>query len=212
MDANTPDQAFATLFRDQCAVKFLEAHAALLGRYAEVHVASWQLACLSESEHKQVVACAQCLWVGDMCASAHISADNAIVTLAGMSMVLLSCCIGGCCRCTWNVVPQGADGAHPSHGAKTRTCMPALQGQWLSPRVVNLTLQYLTVGIRQARTWKLLQPHVPELMQRVLFPLMCFGDEDQELWDDDPLEYIRKVPAACMLSSGWVSQPGINPL
>jgi Cse1 len=70
----------------------------------------------------------------------------------------------------------------------------ALQGQWLSPRVVNLTLQYLTVGIRQARTWKLLQPHVPELMQRVLFPLMCFGDEDQELWDDDPLEYIRKVP------------------
>lgn len=60
--------------------------------------------------------------------------------------------------------------------------------------MVNLTLQYLTVGIRQARTWKLLQPHVPELMQRVLFPLMCFGDEDQELWDDDPLEYIRKVP------------------
>ncbi len=38
MDANSPDQAFATLFRDQCAVKFLEAHAALLGRYAEVHV------------------------------------------------------------------------------------------------------------------------------------------------------------------------------
>ena len=69
-----------------------------------------------------------------------------------------------------------------------------LQGQWLSPRVVNLTLQYLTVGIRQARTWKLLQPHVPELMQRVLFPLMCFANEDQELWDDDPLEYIRKVP------------------
>lgn len=36
MDANTPDAAFAALFRDQCAVKFLEAHAALLGRYAEV--------------------------------------------------------------------------------------------------------------------------------------------------------------------------------
>ena len=79
------------------------------------------------------------------------------------------------------------------HGATLSHCFRALQGQWLSPRVVNLTLQYLTVGIRQARTWKLLQPHVPELMQRVLFPLMCFNDEDQELWDDDPLEYIRKV-------------------
>ncbi len=72
------------------------------------------------------------------------------------------------------------------------------QGQWLSPRVVNLTLQYLTVGIKQARTWKLLAPHVPALMQRVLFPLMCFGDEDAELWDDDPQEYIRKV---CFLIS-----------
>ena len=36
MDAGSPDQAFATLFRDQCSVKFLEAHAAMLGRYAEV--------------------------------------------------------------------------------------------------------------------------------------------------------------------------------
>jgi hypothetical protein len=38
LEANSPDQAFATLFRDQCAVKFLEAHAAMLGRYAEVSV------------------------------------------------------------------------------------------------------------------------------------------------------------------------------
>ncbi len=68
-----------------------------------------------------------------------------------------------------------------------------MQGQWLSPRVVNLTLQYLTVGVKQARTWKLLQPHVPALMQRVLFPLMCFSEDDDVLWRDDPQEYIRKA-------------------
>ena len=47
--------------------------------------------------------------------------------------------------------------------------------------------------MQQAKTWKLLQPHVPALMERVLFPLMCFDDVDAELWEDDPQEYIRKV-------------------
>jgi len=94
------DSAFATQFRDQCSLKFLEAHMALVGRYAE--------------------------------------------------------------------------------------------GKWLSPRVVNLALQYLTVAVKAARTWKVLQPHVPQLMARVLFPLMCFDDDDAELWEDDPQEYIRK--------------------
>ena len=67
------------------------------------------------------------------------------------------------------------------------------QGKWLSPRVVNLALQYLTVAVKAARTWKVLQPHVPQLMARVLFPLMCFDDADAELWEDDPQEYVRKV-------------------
>lgn len=69
------------------------------------------------------------------------------------------------------------------------------QGKWLSPRVINLALQYLTVAVKAARTWKVLQPHVPQLMARVLFPLMCFDDADAELWEDDPQEYIRKVRA-----------------
>ena len=108
-------------------------------------------------------------------------------------------------------MPTVVDGDQVLHSAgesfqKAHVPLPhALQGQWLSPRVVNLTLQYLTVGIRQARTWKLLQPHVPALMQRVLFPLMCFGDEDQDLWEDDPLDYIRKVPRlpAANISASW---------
>ena len=27
----------------------------------------------------------------------------------------------------------------------------------------------------------------------VVFPMLCFDDEDAELWEDDPQEYIRKV-------------------
>ena len=34
----------------------------------------------------------------------------------------------------------------------------------------------------------------------MVFPLCCFGDEDDELWRDDPQEYIRKARAAALLT------------
>ena len=30
-------------------------------------------------------------------------------------------------------------------------------------------------------------------MRSVVFPMLCFSDEDEELWRNDPHEYIRKV-------------------
>ena len=29
------------------------------------------------------------------------------------------------------------------------------------------------------------------VVQEILFPLMCHSDEDQDLWESDPVEYIR---------------------
>lgn len=29
------------------------------------------------------------------------------------------------------------------------------------------------------------------IIQDVVFPLMCYTDSDQELWQEDPYEYIR---------------------
>lgn len=36
----------------------------------------------------------------------------------------------------------------------------------------------------------------PPLCCSVVFPMLCFDDEDAELWADDPQEYIRKVRAS----------------
>ena len=69
-----------------------------------------------------------------------------------------------------------------------------MQGEWLSPRVINLSLQYLTHALTLSATWKQMKPHVKDLLTRCVLPLMCFNDEDDELWKDDPQEYIRKVP------------------
>jgi len=67
------------------------------------------------------------------------------------------------------------------------------QGQYVSPRVMNLALQSVTDAIALASTWKLLRPAVGELLTNIVFPAMCFDDEDAELWRDDPQEYIRKA-------------------
>ena len=68
-----------------------------------------------------------------------------------------------------------------------------MQGQYLTPRVINLAMQYLTHAVALSSTWKALRPHAGSLLAGVVFPLCCFSDEDDELWRDDPQEYIRKV-------------------
>jgi len=37
-----------------------------------------------------------------------------------------------------------------------------------------------------------LQPRLDVLLFEIVFPLMCFNDNDQKLWDEDPHEYVRK--------------------
>jgi hypothetical protein len=61
-----------------------------------------------------------------------------------------------------------------------------------SPRVTNLALQYVSRAVELKDPYKVLQPHVDAMLAAVVFPLVCFSDDDAELWQDDPQEYIRK--------------------
>ena len=65
-------------------------------------------------------------------------------------------------------------------------------GEWVSPRVIQLILTYLTQSVNHAKTWECLKGEVfGTMLKELLFPLMCFTEEDAELWEDDPEEYIR---------------------
>lgn len=44
----------------------------------------------------------------------------------------------------------------------------------------------------QASLWRALKPHVGKLIENIVFPLMKHTEEDEELWNDDPKEYIRE--------------------
>lgn len=66
------------------------------------------------------------------------------------------------------------------------------QGRYITPRVANNLLNFLQEAIQKQVYWKELEPHIDQIVQQVVIPMLAFDDADQELWDEDPEEYIRK--------------------
>lgn len=62
---------------------------------------------------------------------------------------------------------------------------------FVSSRVLQLTLNYVNEAVSHAFSWKLLKPHMLQIIQDIVFPLMCCSETDEELWNTDPHEYIR---------------------
>ncbi|XP_010156031.1 PREDICTED: importin-8, partial [Eurypyga helias] len=65
------------------------------------------------------------------------------------------------------------------------------QKDYVAPRVLQQTLNYLNQGVIHSLTWKQMKPHIQSITEEVIFSLMCYKDEDEELWQEDPYEYIR---------------------
>jgi len=62
---------------------------------------------------------------------------------------------------------------------------------YVSPRVMQQALNYINTAISHAHSWKLIKPHMLQIIQDIVFPLMSYSESDAELWDTDPYEYIR---------------------
>lgn len=63
--------------------------------------------------------------------------------------------------------------------------------EYITPRILQLTITYLSQAVAHAHSWKILKPHMQLIIQEIVFPLMCHSEEDEELWQNDPIEYIR---------------------
>ena len=66
------------------------------------------------------------------------------------------------------------------------------QGAYMPQNIINYLLQYVRQSIAYPITWNELKPHVESLTIQVAFPLLCFSQNDAELWEEDPCEYIRR--------------------
>uniref|UniRef100_F6ZKI5 Importin 8 n=1 Tax=Ornithorhynchus anatinus TaxID=9258 RepID=F6ZKI5_ORNAN len=65
------------------------------------------------------------------------------------------------------------------------------QKEYVAPRVLQQTLNYMNQGVIHSVTWKQMKPHIQNISEEVIFSVMCYKDEDEELWQEDPYEYIR---------------------
>ena len=63
--------------------------------------------------------------------------------------------------------------------------------KYVAPRVLQQTLNYITTSVNNAFSWKLVKLHINLIIQNIVFPLLCYTKEDQQLWEEDPQEYIR---------------------
>ncbi|XP_021777846.1 importin-8 isoform X3 [Papio anubis] len=65
------------------------------------------------------------------------------------------------------------------------------QKEYVAPRVLQQAFNYLNQGVVHSITWKQMKPHIQNISEDVIFSVMCYKDEDEELWQEDPYEYIR---------------------
>mmetsp|Transcript_20947 Transcript_20947/g.85380 ORF Transcript_20947/g.85380 Transcript_20947/m.85380 type:complete len:1027 (-) Transcript_20947:2588-5668(-) len=70
---------------------------------------------------------------------------------------------------------------------------PSQHGITVSPRVANLALNYIEQAIFPAITYAVIRERIDVFLTEIVFPYMCVNDSDLELWDSDPLEYVRKT-------------------
>lgn len=64
-------------------------------------------------------------------------------------------------------------------------------GQYVSPRVLQQCIIYIEYAVVPPFTWKFMKPHMLIIIQEILYPLMCHTDEDEDLFENDPVEYIK---------------------
>ncbi|OAA63316.1 nonsense-mediated mRNA decay protein [Niveomyces insectorum RCEF 264] len=77
---------------------------------------------------------------------------------------------------------------------------------WLSRTCLSYTVVFLEECIRPKEMWPHLQPHLPNLLTHLLFPLLCLSEEDIASFTDEPDEYLhRKLNSYEEVSSPDVS-------
>jgi hypothetical protein len=46
-------------------------------------------------------------------------------------------------------------------------------------------------SVRHAFSWKIMQNNIDVLIQDIIYPLLCITDDDIELFNDEPVEFVR---------------------
>ncbi|KAJ5542273.1 hypothetical protein N7535_004694 [Penicillium sp. DV-2018c] len=64
--------------------------------------------------------------------------------------------------------------------------------QWLSNPALSYTLVFMEECVKPKAMWEHLKPHMDNLIAHFVFPILCQSDEDIELFEEDPSEYLHR--------------------
>ncbi|KAJ7075775.1 armadillo-type protein [Mycena belliarum] len=62
---------------------------------------------------------------------------------------------------------------------------------WISKKCQYQIFSFFTECIKPKSTWTLLKPHVQTLVESFVFPQLSFNASKQNLWESDPVDYVR---------------------
>ncbi|EME41164.1 hypothetical protein DOTSEDRAFT_176157 [Dothistroma septosporum NZE10] len=63
---------------------------------------------------------------------------------------------------------------------------------WLSKPCLSYTLGFMDECVKPKAMWDHLKPHMPVLIEHLLFPVLCQTDEDLEQFEEEPAEYLHR--------------------
>lgn len=66
-------------------------------------------------------------------------------------------------------------------------------GAFVTDNLVRNCLTFLSNCSEMSPTYKVMKPHLNFILFDVIFPTLCLSNEDIELFQEDPTEYIRKI-------------------
>jgi hypothetical protein len=66
------------------------------------------------------------------------------------------------------------------------------KSQWLSNSALSYTLVFMEECVKPKAMWEHLKPHMDNLIAHFVFPILCQSDEDIELFEEDPSEYLHR--------------------
>jgi hypothetical protein len=61
-----------------------------------------------------------------------------------------------------------------------------------APEILKGYLQQIERWVQKQTMWDHLKPHMPILIEHLVFPVLCQTDEDVEQFDDEPAEYLHR--------------------
>ena len=93
---------------------------------------------------------------------------------------------------------------HQSFWRPLSTCLVRRKGvptsltEWFTQLLASWTLRKSCCvdcslcSLRNPNMYRILKPHLDTMFREIIFPVICFNAQDQELWNEDPQEYLRK--------------------